>query len=517
MHIYISGCGEWAVYRSTAAITIANPHIYAYIFYTLLKPIHAARRSCVGSRRVPLPVCNPISWFRTMKTPCFVKVNEKEKFDEPILAHKHRRAWAVSESRGHSKISRFIWILRWCDGCGLRSWWPGGWLKIVWCLKPPVIWLRCDPWLKIGGKFALSWWVNCEAVTRTSQLPTSEIASSIRRSLFKIWHGALHNDGLVLVTRSEVGIGRASKNFMGRFKIQGGKDLYSPPYKASVNYGISIEVDLWSGLTICPEHLSTRKFGHEEAVGEAVGSGLSESGMAKQLRECDPAGNGAGVGTSWCPKPKHSSPRVQWTWFGFCSVKSRNATHIQSTRSCGCFWECTGSDWTIRSTFLQKFSMMYRWVLQGLDRSTWASSSSGGKRRGPAESNHGEAPDTAVMVSAFATHTTFNTREISGGPFQSLETTRVKIVEKPGDTAPSKLPLKVRRPSPPQLEVVEIEEHPIESALPKAFLGNGQAKKVSPRIVTFDALPKPPRVGPPPHLLWKAAPKSKMGKDFPKI
>ena len=90
-------------------------------------------------------------------------------------------------------------------------------------------------------------------------------------------------------------------------------------------------------------------------------------------------------------------------------------------------------------------------------------------------------------------------------------------MEKPGDTAPSKLPLKVRRPSPPQLEVVEIEEHPIESALPKAFLGNGQAKKVSPRIVTFDALPKPPRVGPPPHLLWKAAPKSKMGKDFPKI
>ena len=47
---------------------------------------------------------------------------------------------------------------------------------------------------------------------------------------------------------------------------------------------------------------------------------------------------------------------------------------------------------------------------------------------------------------------------------------------------------------------------------PQEKLANGQAQKVSPRIVTFDALPKPPSVGSPQHLLWKAAPKSKMAR-----
>ena len=138
-----------------------------------------------------------------------------------------------------------------------------------------------------------------DAVTRASQLPTSEIASSIRRSLWHIWEGALHNDGLVLVTRSEVGIGRAAKDFVGRFKIQkGGKDLYvtilkrseySPAYKRAVNYGIG-ESDKALMRTFGQGLQYVRNIFQRESlvymrklVGEAVGSGLSESGMAKQL------------------------------------------------------------------------------------------------------------------------------------------------------------------------------------------------------------------------------------------
>ena len=65
--------------------------------------------------------------------------------------------------------------------------------------------------------------------------------------------------------------------------------------------------------------------------------------------------------------------------------------------------------------------------------------------------------------SAFASHTTFITRETS-----------LQTPEKP-------------------------PEKPVR---PQEKLVNGQAQKVSPGIVTFDALPKPPSVGPPLHLLW---------------
>jgi len=138
-----------------------------------------------------------------------------------------------------------------------------------------------------------------EAVTRASQLPTSEIASSIRSSLFHVWRGA-HNDAHVLVTRSEVGIGRAAKDFVGRFKIQnGGKDLYvtilkrseyAPPFKAHVNPGVgqSDKVLLRSfgqGLQYLRNIFSRDSLVYmRKLVGESVGSGLSESAMAEQMR-----------------------------------------------------------------------------------------------------------------------------------------------------------------------------------------------------------------------------------------
>lgn len=138
-----------------------------------------------------------------------------------------------------------------------------------------------------------------EAVTRASQLPTSEIASSIRSSLFHVWRGA-HNDAHVLVTCSEVGIGRAAKDFVGRFKIQnGGKDLYvtilkrseyAPPFKAHVNPGVgqSDKVLLRSfgqGLQYLRNIFSRDSLVYmRKLVGESVGSGLSESAMAEQIR-----------------------------------------------------------------------------------------------------------------------------------------------------------------------------------------------------------------------------------------
>jgi len=126
-----------------------------------------------------------------------------------------------------------------------------------------------------------------------------------------------------------------------------------------------------------------------------------------------------------------------------------------------------------------------------------------------------EAPQTAVMVSLpffysqepeddvttpapHALLTPPSTPEKPAKPILSLQTP-----EDPKLLAPQeKLASKVRPPSPPQ----------IESGLPKAFLGNHQAQKVSPRLVTFDAFPAPPSDGPPPHLLWKAAPKSEMAR-----
>ncbi len=138
-----------------------------------------------------------------------------------------------------------------------------------------------------------------EAVTRASQLPTSEIASSIRRSLWQVFQGAAQKDCHVLVTRSEVGIGRAAKDFVGRFKIQkAGKDLYvtilkraevNPPYKVHVNPGVG-ESDLQllktfgRGLLHVQNIFSRNTLVYmRKLVREAVDSGLSESGMAKQL------------------------------------------------------------------------------------------------------------------------------------------------------------------------------------------------------------------------------------------
>jgi len=140
-----------------------------------------------------------------------------------------------------------------------------------------------------------------EAVTRASELPTSEIASSIRSSAWRIWQGAAHNDLQVLVTRSEVGIGRAAKDFVGRFKIQkGGKDLYvtllkrneyAPPFKVSVNYGVGQSDKLLQsfghglpGLRYVRNIFQRNSLVYmRKLVGEAVDSGLSENGMAKQL------------------------------------------------------------------------------------------------------------------------------------------------------------------------------------------------------------------------------------------
>ena len=132
-----------------------------------------------------------------------------------------------------------------------------------------------------------------------------------------------------------------------------------------------------------------------------------------------------------------------------------------------------------------------------------------------AQSNQSEAPDTAVMVSLPYFYSQEPEDDVTtpappspvtppskpAKPLLSLQTPE-KHVEKPM-TLQEKLASKVRPPS-SQLEVVEIEELPVESGLPRAFLANGQARKV--------ALPKPPSVGPPPHLLWKAAPKSEMAR-----
>ena len=115
-----------------------------------------------------------------------------------------------------------------------------------------------------------------------------------------------------------------------------------------------------------------------------------------------------------------------------------------------------------------------------------------------AESNQGEAPDTPVKVSLpfFYSQepeddvrtpappspvTPPSTPEKPAKPFLSLQTPE-KPVEKPV-ALQMKLTPKVRPPSPP-----------VESALPRAFLANG---------------PKPPRVGPPPHLV---APKSVLAR-----
>ena len=115
-----------------------------------------------------------------------------------------------------------------------------------------------------------------------------------------------------------------------------------------------------------------------------------------------------------------------------------------------------------------------------------------------AQSNQSEAPDTAVTVSL----PYFYSQE----PEDDVTTPAPPSPVTP-PSKPAKPLLSLQTPEKhvePQLEVVEIEELPVESGLPRAFLANGQARKV--------ALPKPPSVGPPPHLLWKAAPKSEMAR-----
>ena len=88
-----------------------------------------------------------------------------------------------------------------------------------------------------------------EAVESAAHLRTGEeIAKSIRKAGWRIWYGTLHNDITVLVSKTEVGIGRAAEDFVGRFRIQqGGKDLYvtllkraeySPPFLKNVNFGV---------------------------------------------------------------------------------------------------------------------------------------------------------------------------------------------------------------------------------------------------------------------------------------
>ena len=104
-----------------------------------------------------------------------------------------------------------------------------------------------------------------------------------------------------------------------------------------------------------------------------------------------------------------------------------------------------------------------------------------------------EAPETAVMVSlpffysqepeddvtTPAPHSPLTpplTPEKPAKPILILQTP-----EDPKPVAPqAKLASKVWPPSSPQLKVVEIEALPIDSGLPKAFLGNSPVQKVSP-------------------------------------
>ena len=92
-----------------------------------------------------------------------------------------------------------------------------------------------------------------EAVGRAAQLATEqEIATAIRRSSWNIWKRSMINDVHVLVSQSEMAVGKAAKDFLARFKIQKeGKDLFvtilkrtefAPP-KRAINFGPTEALD----------------------------------------------------------------------------------------------------------------------------------------------------------------------------------------------------------------------------------------------------------------------------------
>ena len=138
-------------------------------------------------------------------------------------------------------------------------------------------------------------------------------------------------------------------------------------------------------------------------------------------------------------------------------------------------------------------------ALQGLDRQKHLSfqqlSSSGEQCK--AEINQSEA-DTAVMVPL---------------PFFYSQEREDDVVTMPASHSPLSHHLQHQRNHWKLSQPSEHQRKPWRKPVrPQEKLANGQAQKVSPRIVTFDALPKPPSVGSPQHLLWKAAPKSKMAR-----
>ncbi|CAE7358460.1 unnamed protein product [Symbiodinium sp. CCMP2456] len=141
-----------------------------------------------------------------------------------------------------------------------------------------------------------------EAVESAAHLPSGEeIAKSIRKAGWRIWYGALHNDITVLVSKAEVGIGRAAKDFVGRFRIQqGGKDLYvtllkraehAPPFLKNVNFGIgnSDKVLLQTfgqGLRFVRNIFQKQSLQFmRQQIGEVAKAGLSESVMAQKLEQ----------------------------------------------------------------------------------------------------------------------------------------------------------------------------------------------------------------------------------------
>ncbi|CAE7378762.1 unnamed protein product [Symbiodinium necroappetens] len=141
-----------------------------------------------------------------------------------------------------------------------------------------------------------------EAVESAAHLRTGEeIAKSIRKAGWRIWYGTLHNDITVLVSKTEVGIGRAAEDFVGRFRIQqGGKDLYvtllkraeySPPFLKNVNFGVgdSDKVLLRTfgqGLQYVRNIFQQQSLQFmRRQIGEVAKAGVSESAMAQKLEQ----------------------------------------------------------------------------------------------------------------------------------------------------------------------------------------------------------------------------------------
>ncbi|CAE7940548.1 unnamed protein product [Symbiodinium sp. KB8] len=148
-----------------------------------------------------------------------------------------------------------------------------------------------------GGQYTI-----VEAVESAAHLRTGEeIAKSIRKAGWRIWYGTLHNDITVLVSKTEVGIGRAAEDFVGRFRIQqGGKDLYvtllkraeySPPFLKNVNFGVgdSDKVLLRTfgqGLQYVRNIFQQQSLQFmRRQIGEVAKAGVSESAMAQKLEQ----------------------------------------------------------------------------------------------------------------------------------------------------------------------------------------------------------------------------------------